>query len=63
MPSAYLRRHGEAGRLSYVTFRSQGLPCGSGAFESSIRRVINLRLKRNAMFWATVRNSGHSGCA
>lgn len=48
---AYLRRHGEAGRLSYVSFRRQGLPCGSGAIESSIRRVINLRLKSNAMFW------------
>lgn len=48
---SYLRRHGEAGRLSYVSFRAQGLPCGSGAIESSIRRVINLRLKSNAMFW------------
>jgi len=48
---AYLRRHGEAGRLSYVSYRRAGLPCGSGAIESSIRRVINLRLKSNAMFW------------
>jgi hypothetical protein len=48
---AYLRRHGEAGRLSYVSFRRQGLPLGSGAIESSIRRVINLRLKSNAIFW------------
>jgi hypothetical protein len=48
---SYLRRHGEAGRLSYVAFRRAGLPCGSGAIESSIRRVINLRLKSNAMFW------------
>jgi hypothetical protein len=47
----YLRRHGEAGRLSYVSFRRQGLPLGSGAIESSIRRVINLRLKSNAIFW------------
>ena len=48
---SYLRRHGEAGRLSYVAFRREGIPCGSGAIESSIRRVINLRLKSNAMFW------------
>lgn len=48
---AYLRRHGEAGRMSYVSYRRQGLPLGSGAIESSIRRVINLRLKSNAMFW------------
>ena len=47
----YLRKHGEAGRLSYPTFRGQGLPLGSGAIESSIRRVINLRLKSNATFW------------
>ncbi|WP_146522109.1 hypothetical protein [Stieleria varia] len=49
--TSYLRHHGEAGRLSYVSFRSRGLPCGSGAIESGIRRVINLRLKSNAMFW------------
>ncbi len=48
---SYLRRHGEAGRLSYVRYRQLGLPCGSGAIESGIRRVINMRLKSNAMFW------------
>lgn len=48
---SYLRRHGEAGRLRYVWFGRLGLPIGSGAIESSIRRVINLRLKSNAMFW------------
>lgn len=48
---AYLRKHGEAGRMSYTHFRRLGIPLGSGAIESSIRRVINLRLKSNAMFW------------
>jgi hypothetical protein len=48
---AYLQKHGEAGRLSYAHFRQFGLPLGSGAIESSIRRVINLRLKSNGMFW------------
>jgi len=48
---AYLRKHGEAGRLQYPTFRKLGLPMGSGAIESGIRRVINLRLKNNGMFW------------
>jgi hypothetical protein len=48
---AYLTKHGEAGRLSYPTFRKLGLPLGSGAIESGIRRVINLRLKNNGMFW------------
>jgi len=48
---AYLQKHGEAGRLSYAHYRRLGIPLGSGAVESSIRRVINLRLKSNAMFW------------
>jgi hypothetical protein len=48
---AYLRKHGEAGRLKYPTFRSLGLPLGSGAIESNIRRVVNLRLKGNAIYW------------
>ena len=48
---AYLQKHGEAGRLSYPQFRKLGLPLGSGAIESGIRRVINLRLKSNAIFW------------
>ncbi|MEI7702032.1 MAG: hypothetical protein WCK86_19700 [Planctomycetia bacterium] len=47
----YLQRHGEAGRLAYPTFRGFGLPLGSGAIESSIRRVINLRLQGNGIFW------------
>jgi hypothetical protein len=48
---SYLQRHGEAGRLDYADFRQHGLPLGSGAIESSIRRVINLRLKGNGIFW------------
>lgn len=48
---AYLTKHGEAGRLSYLEFKRQGLPLGSGAIESSIRRVINMRLKNNGTFW------------
>jgi hypothetical protein len=48
---AYLTKHGEAGRLKYTAFRAKGLPLGSGAIESSIRRVINLRLKGNGIFW------------
>ena len=47
----YLNRHGQEGHLSYVTFRRRGIPCGSGAIESAIRRVINQRLKSNAMYW------------
>jgi hypothetical protein len=47
----YLERHGSAGHLDYATFRRRGLPLGSGAIESAIRRVINLRMKGNSIFW------------
>ena len=47
----YLNSHGQDGHLNYVTFRRRGIPCGSGAIESAIRRVINQRLKSNAMYW------------
>ena len=45
----YLERHGEAGHWAYATFRRRGVPLGSGAIESAIRRVINLRLKGNSI--------------
>lgn len=48
---AYLDRHGEEGHLEYATFRRRGLPLGSGAIESAIRRVNNLRLKGNSIYW------------
>jgi hypothetical protein len=47
----YLTRHSEAGRLRYHCFRNRGVPLGSGAIESTIRRVINLRLKGTSIFW------------
>lgn len=47
----YLERHGKAGHLDYATYRRRGLPLGSGAIESAIRRVINLRMKGNSIFW------------
>jgi hypothetical protein len=47
----YLTRHSEAGRLRYNCFRCRGVPLGSGAIESTIRRVINLRLKGNSIYW------------
>ena len=48
---AYLEKHGTAGRLAYVQFQKLGIPLGSGAIESRIRQVINLRMKNNATFW------------
>ena len=47
----YLCRHGEAGHLDYGRYRRRGVPLGSGAIESAIRRVINLRLKGNSISW------------
>jgi hypothetical protein len=48
---SYLERHGEAGHLEYARYRRRGLPLGSGAIESAIRRVINLRMKGNSIYW------------
>lgn len=47
----YLIRHSEAGRLRYDCFRCRGVPLGSGAIESTVRRVLNLRLKGTSLFW------------
>jgi hypothetical protein len=47
----YLTKHSDAGRLRYNCFRRRGVPMGSGAIESTIRRVINLRLKGNGIYW------------
>jgi hypothetical protein len=47
----YLSKHWDAGRLRYHIFRRRSVPIGSGAIESTIRRVINLRLKGNGIYW------------
>jgi hypothetical protein len=45
----YLDKHEP--HLRYDWFRYRGCPLGSGAVESAIRRVINLRLKGNGIYW------------
>jgi hypothetical protein len=50
-PVAYLDKHLAGGHLDYDKMLIRGLPIGSGAIESAIRRVINLRLKGNGMMW------------
>ena len=45
----YWSRHRE--RLRFADFRSRGLPNGSGAVESAVRRVVNLRLKGASICW------------
>jgi hypothetical protein len=37
--------------MRYATFKAQGLPIGSGMVESAVRRVINLRMKGNSIYW------------
>lgn len=37
--------------MNYATIAGKNLPIGSGAIESAIRRVINLRLKGPSLFW------------
>jgi hypothetical protein len=38
-------------RMAYPTIKALSLPLGSGAVESAIRRVVNLRLKGPCIFW------------
>ena len=45
----YFKNH--LAHLKYAELREKGLPIGSGAVESGIRRVINLRLKGPGIFW------------
>jgi hypothetical protein len=47
----FLENHAAGGHLQYQTFRRRGVPMGSGAVESAIRRVVNLRLKGNGIMW------------
>jgi len=46
---AFLEKH--RSRLCFLFCRSDGQPMGSGAVESAIRRVVNLRLKGNSIYW------------
>jgi len=41
-------------RMRYKALRTQKLPMGSGAMESAVRRVINLKLKSPGKFWLLV---------
>jgi hypothetical protein len=38
-------------RMRYRSFREAKIPMGSGAIESCVRRLINLRFKGNGIFW------------
>lgn len=45
----YFQEHRE--RMKYSDFKKAGYPIGSGAIESAIRRVVNLRMKGPGIFW------------
>lgn len=47
--AAYFRTNAE--RMRYPDLRAAHLPTGTGVVESAIRRVVNLRLKGNGIFW------------
>jgi len=54
--SKALRRHREyliknQSRMAYAQLMALKLPIGSGAIESTVRRVVNLRLKGPSLFW------------
>jgi hypothetical protein len=54
--SKAIRRHlnyliKNQGRMAYAKLMAMKLPIGSGAIESTVRRVVNLRLKGPSMFW------------
>jgi hypothetical protein len=53
-PLGYFIEH--AHRMRYTEYRDRGVPLGSGAVESAVRRIVNLRLKSNGSFW-DVRNA------
>lgn len=53
--SYFVRNHH---RMQYKTFAEAGIPCGSGAVESAVRRVINLRIKGPAKFWQEGNGNG-----
>ena len=46
---AFFRKH--AFRMRYRAFLQAGIPIGSGAVESALRRVVNLRMKGPGSFW------------
>ncbi len=47
----YFQRNIGKGRMDYARIVESKLPIGSGAIESAIRRVVNLRLKGASIYW------------
>jgi hypothetical protein len=47
-----------AARMQYASFGKAHVPIGSGAVESAVRRVVNMRMKSNGMFWLEINAEG-----
>ncbi len=47
----YLLKHSLAGHMKYGEARERKFPIGSGVIESTVRRVVNLRLKGASVYW------------
>jgi len=47
----YLLKHSEQGHMNYGAVKRRKLPMGSGVIESTVRRVVNLRLKGASVYW------------
>ena len=47
----YFKRNGGRGRMDDARIAALKSPIGSGAIESAIRRVVNLRLKGPSIYW------------
>jgi hypothetical protein len=47
----YFKRNAGQKRMDYARLAALKLPIGSGAIESTIRRVVNLRLKGASIYW------------
>lgn len=45
--------HNNEDKCRYDSFIAQKIPISSGAVESAVRRIVNLRLKGAGMFWLT----------
>jgi hypothetical protein len=45
-------------RMQYKVFEKAHIPTGSGAIESAVRRIVNMRMKNNGTFWKEVNAEG-----
>ncbi len=59
----YLTKADSVCRLNYAKVSAKQMPIGSGAVESLIRQVVNLRLKGNGKFWLKNNALNHLTCS